>query len=339
VEPITHALASLAVAKAAPKRLPRFGAAMLVAAGVAPDLDFASYFAGAGRLLALHRVLLHSIPGGLATACAVAIGFCALNRRRPPKDPSRNLRFPLAFATSIVGVLLHDALDLASGVGVNLLWPLRNHWYGLPLTTNLDPWILAILCAGILLPMLFGLVSEEIGERKKGPRGRIGALVALFALAGYFSFRADLHSRALDLLLSREYHGRSPLAAGAFPSSSNPFAWRGVVSTENTLEELDVSLAPGAEFDPDRSLTRYKPESSPELAAALKTRAAAQFLAYAQFPLAGVARREDGFWVEMSDLRFAPRDTSPENIILRIDLDANFMVRSEAFRFAASPGQ
>ena len=112
-----------------------------------------------------------------------------------------------------------------------------------------------------------------------------------------------------------------------------------MVSTENTLEELDVSLAPGAEFDPDRSLTRYKPESSPELAAALKTRAAAQFLTYAQFPLAGVARREDGFWVEMSDLRFAPRDTSPENIFLRVDLDANFVVRSEAFRFAASPGQ
>jgi hypothetical protein len=150
--------------------------------------------------------------------------------------------------------------------------------------------------------------------------------------------RAELRSRAIDLLLSSEYRGREPLAAGAFPSSVNPLNWRGVVTTDDTVEEIDVALGPRASFDADRSLTHYKPQESPALYAAEKTSAARRFLNYAEFPLASVSRREDGYRCELRDLRFPAGDADPANIIVQIDLDSALNVMRQEYRYASSPG-
>ena len=326
----------MAVARAGQKYLPRFGTAMLIVAGIAPDLDYAAYFGGASAFLRLHRTLLHSLPGACVTACVVAGAFCCLDRRQPPKNSAPSLRWSAALAVCGIGVVTHLALDLLSGAGVNLLWPFHTHWYGIPLVENLDPWILFLLIAGILLPALFGLVSEEIGERKKGPRGSAAAVITLILVASYFGARANFRGTAADLLLSREYHGREPDAAGAFPASASPFEWRGVVSTENTIEEVNVPLEPSAEFDSDRSLTYFKPEDSPALEAGERTQSARRFLAYARFPLASVEHTDEGYRLEFRDLRFAKDDSSAANILLRVELDANLEVRSEEFFFASS---
>lgn len=314
---------------------------MLVVAGVAPDLDYASYLGGAGAFLRFDRTLLHSAVGAAATVCIVAGAFVAIARRFPAKPaPSPNGHAPklqTALGVCCIGVLAHLALDLVSGVGVNLLWPFRTRWFGLPLAANLDPWILILLLAGILLPEIFRLVSEEIGERKKDARGRTGAIVALLLLAAYFVARANLHGNAVALLMSREYHGRAPLAAGAFPWPATPFDWRGIVSTDNTLEESEVSLAPGVEFDSDRSITHFKPEDSSALDAGQRTRVAKRFLAYARFPLASVDRLEDGYRFELRDLRFAPSDKNPSNIIVRVDFNTALQIRTQQLRFASQP--
>ncbi len=312
---------------------------MLVVAGVAPDLDYASYLGGAAAFLRFDRTLLHSAVGAAATACIVAGAFVAVVRvfptKRAPSPHGHAPKLQTALGVCCIGVLAHLALDLVSGVGVNLLWPFRTHWFGLSLAANLDPWILVLLIAGILLPELFRLVSEEIGERKKGVRGRTGAIVALLLLIAYVVARADLYSNAMSLLMTREYHGRAPLTAGAFPSATTPFDWRGVVSTDNTLEESEVSLAPGVEFDSDRSLTHYKPQDSPVLDTGLRTEAAKRFLSYARFPLATVDRLEDGYRFELRDLRFAPGDNSANNIIVRIDFDSTMQINGRQFRFAS----
>ena len=149
-----------------------------------------------------------------------------------------------------MGIAVHDLLDLASGDGMQLLWPFRVQWFRWNLVESFDPWVLALLVAGLLVPQLFRLVSEEVGAQKKRGAGSGAALFTLVMLAGYFGARAYLHGRAADLLLSAEYHGREPLSGGAFPSAGNPLDWRGVVATDNTIEEIDVNLAPGAEFNP-----------------------------------------------------------------------------------------
>ena len=48
---------------------------MLIASGLAPDLDYASYFGGPGAFLRFHRSGLHSIVGAAVTSCALAVSF------------------------------------------------------------------------------------------------------------------------------------------------------------------------------------------------------------------------------------------------------------------------
>lgn len=342
MEPVTHALASLALARASQKQLPRFGTSMMVIAGIAADLDYVSYFAGPGSFLRLHRAVLHSIPGTVLIACVTAGVFCAIDRKRSAPAGGANAAPPLAFTAALivaaVGAVGHVLLDLASGVGVQLLWPFHVHLYAWNLLVNLDLWILIVLLAGLLLPLLFRLVSEEIGDRQKRVRGRVGAMVALAFIVVYVGARAFLHSEAVDLLESREYRGQVELSAGAFPISSSPFDWRGVVVTDNTLEELDIAVGPHQQFDPDRSLTHYKPDDSPALRAGQLAESTQMFLQYAKFPLARIARQEDGYRFELHDLQFADNATL-DNIFVRVDMDSALHVTNQQFLFASQPNQ
>jgi hypothetical protein len=107
--------------------------------------------------------------------------------------------------------------------------------------------------------------------------------------------------------------------------------------TDNSIEEVPVPLGPGEEFDPNISVTHYKPEDSPTLDIGEKTPAAAKFLTYASLPLASVHRREAGYRFEIHDLRFAPDDYEPANVFVRVDFDSNLQIKHEEFHFASSP--
>jgi membrane-bound metal-dependent hydrolase YbcI (DUF457 family) len=338
VEPVTHALTSLALARAGQRQLPRYGTAILLVAGVAPELDYASYFGGAGAFLRLDRSVLHSIAGGAVAACATAGAFWAVHNRSSRDTAARSpLRFSAALLVAVIGVTGNVLLDLASGTGVQLLWPFHIHKYAWNLLANLDPWILILLLAGLLLPELLRLVSEEIGERQKRVRGRTAAILVLSAIAAYVGARAVLHREAMDLLTSRDYHGQSPLSAAAFPSSTSPVEWRGVVATRDTIEEAHVPLGPGAEFDAERTATHYKPEDSTALDVGERAEATEMYLEYARFPLARVSRLEDGYRIEVHDLQFPLEDRNPANTFARVDVDSRLHVVQQQILFVSSP--
>jgi len=341
VEPVTHALTSLALARVAQRRLPRFGTTMLVVAGVAPDLDYASYLGGANWFLRYDRTLLHSLLSSfvLAILLAAAFYFIALHRDKKTSglEDSRasKLTFGAAFLVCAIGISAHLLLDVASGVGVRLLWPYRGRWFAFDLLREFDIWILLFLVVGLLVPMLIGLVSEEIGERKKRTSGGGSAIVALVLILAYVGARAVLHSRALDLLESHDYHGRVALAVGAFPESTSPLEWRGVVSTDNTIDEVVVPFGPGREFDPEHSATQYKPDDSAVLEAGEQTVAAQRFLKYARFPIASVVRTGNGYQFELRDARFAGDDSSPWNILVRVRIGEGMRILEHGFLFAS----
>jgi inner membrane protein len=339
VEILTHALVSLLLARAGQKLLPRFGLAMLVVSGVAADLDFLSYLGGPSAFLRFHRGVLHSVLGSVVLVCLLAFVFWAVGRRFTANTPTSAFppsSFFAALMVCAVGVVAHLLLDLASGIGVQLLWPFRLGWTAWSLLSNVDPWILLLLVLGLLLPELFRLVSEEIGERGKGPRGQRAAVGTLLLLLIYVGARAGLHSRAVDELNSREYHGAAPTEAGAFPSALSPFAWRGVVSTDNAIDVVEISLAPRAGFDPDRAVRHYKPEDSPALMAAENTQAAKTFLRYARFPLASLEREDESYRFLLRDLRFASDDRGADNIVVRVELSRDLRVMRQEFRYAGS---
>ena len=327
------------LARAGQRFLPSYGAAMLIVSGVVADLDFVSYLGGPSAFLRFHRSELHSAPCSVLLVCAFALAFWAVASRHAATNPDSKfcpLSLVEALAVCAVGVAAHLLFDLASGIGVQLLWPFRQGWTAWNLLSSIDPWILALLVLGLLLPVVFHLVSEEIGEREKRPRGQRAAFVTLLVLLIYIGARAGLHSRAVDELKSREYRGAAPLATGAFPSALSPFAWRGLVSTDNTIDQIEISLTPGAGFDPDRAVPHFKPEDSKALEAAEKTAAAKTFLRYARFPLASLERDDEGYRFTLRDMRFASSDYGAENIIVRVELSADLRVTRQEFRYANS---
>jgi inner membrane protein len=339
MEPITHALTSLLLARAGQKHLPRFGISMLVVSGVAADLEYLSYFSGASAFLRFHRTVLHSLLGSALLAATLAGIFCLLDRKRRKNDSTSTLpalTFFSALTVCAVGTAAHVLLDLASGIGVRLFWPFREGWIAGDLLTNLDLWMLAILLLGIALPELFRLVGEEIGERRKNTRGQGAAVIALLFLLIYAGARAELHSHAIDLLNAREYHGQPPLNVGAFPNAYSPSRWRAVISTDNAISDAEISLAQGVQFDPDRTIAHYKPQDSAALDAVQKTETAKRFLDYARFPLASSEPSDNGYKVTIRDLRFAPNNTSPDNIVAVVDFDPNLKVISQRLLFAGS---
>jgi len=293
MDPLTHALASYTLKRATFSRAPRPVTIAMLISGTIADIDVLSKFAGPSAFLAFYRAYFHSLLAALLFSLLITLPF--LPRKHEPQDeqPSPRLLFLAAFAASI----LHLLMDLCQSTGLELLWPFSTHRFALDWLANVDLWILGILLAGVLLPALSRLVTEEIGAKSKGPRGKVGASLALASMILYIVLRFVLHGNALAAMESRTYRGESPRKAAAFPESSSPFRWRGIVETESALHDVEVEVGPAASFDPDSAITSYKPEPSPALDAARNTPVAQRFLQAARFPKATVEKTPDGFHI------------------------------------------
>jgi hypothetical protein len=215
---------------------------------------------------------------------------------------------------------------------VKLLWPFSERWFALDILSAFDLWALFLLLAGILLPMLFRLVAEEIGAKRKSKSAAVSAALALTLVFAYVGGRYILHMRALDLLNSRLYQGEAPSAVGAFPDSPSPTQWAGIVATEGALLKVNVPVAFGA-FDPFSAKRFFKPAPSAALDAARATRTAALFLGFARFPRATVERNDRGFRVEITDMRFEVGSPPHKSMAAVIDLSAQAQVISEELKF------
>jgi hypothetical protein len=176
---------------------------------------------------------------------------------------------------------------------------------------------------------LLALVTEEIGAKSKGPRGRVGAILALALVFIYIGTRFILHGSAVAMMDARTYRRELPRRVGAFAESDSPLHWHGIVETERAFYDLDVDLTPGASFNPDSAVVSYKPEMSPALEAAQKTDAARHFLQAAKFPKATVEKTATGYRVQIRDLG-EQRDARPgPRVIAIIETDATARVINE----------
>src|SRR5271156_2743328 len=328
MELITYLLLSCTLARATRKFLPRLGFAMLVTSGVAAELDFVSYFGGPASFLRFHRTVLHSLAGTLVMCCCVAGIYFLLDHSGFTKQTLKPgpLTISAALFVCIAGAAAHILLDLGGGIGIRLFWPFRSSWQAWDLLPLFDLWIVLVLCAGLLIPYLARLISEEIGEHKRGAFGETAARVALVMVALYTGGRVILHSRVNDLLRSRDYHGESPQNVAAFAESSNPFAWRGLVSTSVAIDELNISLLQGAVFDPEHAVVHYKPEESAAIAAAQNTAGGKVVLNFARFSLTAVEAEGAGSVVSIRNLRFRASDKSIEHLVLDTTVDVNSQI-------------
>jgi inner membrane protein len=336
----TQGLASLVIARALVPRAPWRAWAVIVIAGSIANVDVVSAMVGPGAFIEWHRTVVHSIFFSLIISIVLAIAYILATRDTPEEKTPAGMpalqKAPRSafFVAVIFAGLLHLGLDAGQSDGTMIFWPLGRQRVALDWLPHIDAWIIAILIAALLLPELTRLVTDEIGAKARGARGRVGAIIGLVILALYVGMRADLHSNAIATLQNRSYDTGAPHRVAAYADGASPFVWHGIVETERALHELDVGIFAGSQFDSDNAVTLFKPEPSPILEQAQRTVAAKKFLAAAQFPKADIEKTADGYDVELRDLRYAGIGETQREIRARIELDANGKILNDELIWA-----
>jgi membrane-bound metal-dependent hydrolase YbcI (DUF457 family) len=324
MDAFTHGLASYCVTRAAFPRASRATMVAAILAGSVANLDQLSATVSPSACLDWYRTVTHSVLGTLGIVALFSLAAILATRRKANADRFVTISFAVLAACT-----LHVAMDLTQNEGVQLLWPFRAERYSADWVAHFDLWILVILLAGVLLPQLLALVTEEIGAKSKGPRGRVGAILALAVVFIYIGARFILHGSAVAMMDARTYRREQPRRAGAFAESDSPLHWHGIVETELAFYDLDVDLTPGASFNPDSAVVSYKPEMSAPLEAAQKTETARRFLEAAKFPKATVEKTDAGYRVRIRDLAEQRDARSGPRIIAIIETDATAKVINE----------
>ncbi len=259
--------------------------ATLVIAAEAPDADMIGYLGGPVVGFAHHRGITHTFIGVPLVAAAVVLLMYAIYRiRRHWRPTSPEPRWPVLFWLACLAVLVHIALDYTNNYGIRPFEPFSYKWYAWDIVFIVEPVLLLILIAGLILPGFFRLINEEIGPRQKGPHGRVGATLALIGMVLLWGVRGFEHRRAVAAVEARLYDGSAPLSVGVFPYWVNPFKWYAVAETQNSYQRMLVdSLIPevdaGGHID-----VQYKPEETPITLAAKRSYLGRVYLDWARFP-------------------------------------------------------
>lgn len=333
MDPLTHGLASLTLQRGFFPRATWRTTLVIIAAGTIADLDWFTAALGPSGYLRWHRTVTHSLA--FVAALAILVGlFRWATRARQTGASWIGLSWPAIAAAG----LAHLALDALQADAITPLWPFSTRRVSLDLLPATDPWLLAILVGAILLPALLRLVSDEIGSRSKGPRGRNGAIVGLVLLLLFIGLRAALHDSAVVYLNARTIAGESPRRVAVFPDSLSPFVWHAIVETDSTLN-LAAVRSTGAEVtDTTGVTTLHKPGPSAILSAAQSSPAAAEFLKTARFPKATTQKemaneQMEGYSAEIVDLKDQVLDEKSRSVFANINLDKSGAVVSSELQW------
>jgi len=326
----SHALASIALTRALLPRAPLPAWGVVLIAGTVADMDALSAVGGPSTYLSWHHTYTHSIAASLAAGAILGIAYLLLSRKSSPAGFARGT----FFGTIVLAGFLHLLMDACQSGGITPLWPFSGRRLSADWLAGVDPWIITILIAAILLPELSRLVSDEIGAKNKGPRGRVGAVVGFILVILYVGGRADFHANVLATIEARSYRDESPRRAAAYPESVSLFTWHAIVETDRALHELTVDAAPGASFDPDNGTTLFKPESSPILEHAQNAEAARAFLRIASFPKASVEKTPEGYEVQIRDLRYTVSGKIRHEVVALVHTDSTGKVLEDDLLWA-----
>jgi inner membrane protein len=310
----------------------------VVLAGTIADLDLVSALVGPGAYLFARQTITHSVLGTVAAigVAVIAARFLRTNRRPPQKAAATaDEGIAALLVAAALAAMVHVLMDVCTSAGVALLWPWRETRFAWDWLPRVDPWILALLLAGILLPELFGLVGSEIGTKDTAPRGRSGAIVALVLVLIYVGARATLHGNAVAQLDAHTYQGQSPRRLAAFADPISLVNWHGVVEMATQICTINVPASESARFDPESGVCVHKPEDSALLQAAEQTEATKKFLQSARFPKASVGTIEDGTEVVVRDVRDYAEDEKRFAVAARVLLDRNGKVTRQEILWAS----
>jgi inner membrane protein len=336
VDNLTHTLTALAISHAGLSRKTRFATLTVIAGANLPDLDVVTWAEGTATYLRYHRGITHSFLGILLIGLAAGLIVYAVGRRANPGNKGIPLSAGWLLACGLIGSASHLLLDFTNAYGVRPFLPFSGRWYAWDIMFIVDPVAMCLLAAGLGVPALLRLISEEVGAGK--PAYRAGAIFSLTALALLWGMRDVAHRRAVALLDSIQFRQENPRRIGVFPSPVNPMSWIGVAETDSAFYVIAVSVLEDR-LHPGDAEVFHKPEPSPSLDAATKSVTGTTFLDFSRFPWGQVQDTDDGYAVTFRDLRFAmPRAQRP-GFVMTVKLDKELRVRSESFAFRGPAGR
>jgi inner membrane protein len=313
---ITHTLVGLMMARTGLEKTTPRGAAMMMLAANAPDID-GIFWLDRLRYMEYHRGYPH------------AFAFMPLLALLPMAVVRAKFSWR-SYLAAMAGVLSHSLIDWTNPFGTRLLLPFTDHRYRLDINNLVDIWVWAILVAAVTATWLARLVSAEIGERKASGARRSWAWAALLTILVYMGGREILHQRAMNVLESRLYEGAVARNVAALPTGSNPLVWSGVVEGAGFAVIVPVNLA--GEFDPTAGRVYRQAPPGPAIEAALRTRPFQVFSQFSRMPFWRVTPAEDGVQVRLTDLRFGTPD-NPRFAGVTALVDASGAVREARFGF------
>lgn len=335
MEPITHFLTGAVLARCGFNRKTALATTAMVLAAEAADIDMLAYFRGSVAGFQHHRGITHTFVG-IPLVAALTLGLVWLFykwRRSRGWEPKLPVRWGLLYLFACIAASTHILLDFTNQYGVRPFEPFSYKWYEWDIVSIVEPILWIILVAGLLLPLLFNLVNEEIGARSKGPKGRVGAIVALIFMCLFWWFRDLQHRRAVAALQAQVYLGAEPVRVSAYPYNIDPFTWVGVVETQDFFATMHVESMTG-EVDRERRMyVRYKPQETPVTLAAKNSKMGRVYLDWAAYPYVEVEKLqppESGYLVRMYDLRYTYPEREASDILgAKVQLDDNLRVTAE----------
>ena len=343
MDPVTHFLTGACMGRSGFNRKTALATVTMVLAAEAADIDVVWGFKSSVAGLQHHRGITHSFVGAPFIA-ALVLGFVYLlhryrSRKHPAVKSGPPVRWGFLYFCALLAALSHLLLDYTTAYGIRLFEPFNYRWYSWDIVSIIEPLMLLALVAGLAVPGLLGLVSQEIGARSKGPRGRGGAIFALICVIVIWGVRDYQHRRAVTAMNSFVYHGAEPQRLAAYPYMINPFRWHGVVETQDFFETAPVnSMLP--EVDSDAGILYYKPPVTDVLQAAKSSYLGRVYLDWAAFPYVREANLGDqsaDHLVEFQDLRYTFPSSSRSPLRAFVLLSPKLSVVEEGMNSSRSP--
>jgi inner membrane protein len=341
MEPVTHLLTGAVLARAGFNRKSALATLVMTLAAEAPDLDILASLRGSAYGFIQHRGITHTLVG-VPFIAALVVGMAWLAdalwqrfRRYRHWSAAPPRRWGLLYLFACIAVLSHLLLDFTNSYGLRPFYPFVRQWYAWDIVFIIEPLMLLVLVVALLLPWLFGLVGQEIGERRRTPRGRGMAIAALVFIVALWGVRDYEHRRALALVDAFEYNGEAARRVAAFPYMVNPFRWAGVAETSNAYVSVAVNTTRPAPAS--RTQSYYKPDPTPATEAARSSELGRAYLEWARFPLVEAEHLSSPNGEELvrfMDARFLYPDSSGgRRIPLRayVLLDSHLYVKEQGF--------
>ncbi len=334
MEPVTHVLTGACLARAGLNRRAAYATVAMAIAAEFPDIDTLWGFRGPLDAFQHHRGITHTFLGVPFEAAIVLAIVYAIHRwraarytRRRPAVPvgdhvpierpltAAPVHWGLLYGFCILALLSHLLLDYTNNYGLRPFFPFNPHWYAASIVFIFDPVIFCLLLMGLIVPVIFRLVSSEVASRRQRFTGTGWPIAALLLIVLFWVARWTEHNRAMQLAMSQSLEAPPPQSfddapSAAAPQNPPPAAAQNPEPLPHYLAARRALASPDplsifrwytvTDFGPlyqlERADTREqtieategtyaKPEQTPALAAAEASRLGRVYLDWSQMPI------------------------------------------------------